>query len=493
MELPKDLQGAKALTWAPYAGRNLSYFLTVMHLRETYGKKYEPLIGISFSHLFVQGASHEWMMYRAPAESERLEAFVQKRCADSAYVQRVLDLNDENYGQYRRHANDFLSRDFRNATPAELAGALKTHCDSLLQMASSISCSIIFAGALARRLQEQVPEKTVMTLALPLRPTLPFQEEKNFWQLVGELQQAGFRHVADALLRPEFKNALDAHFEAYCWLDAYEDGAVWSRPAFDQRIEEALGKPASEKIAELEKRHREQEQLIEKTILENGLDAALVRQFRLAMFHRILGESLLGFGNHATVRLFSAIAKTLGMGQNQVKWLSDDELLSALSGKTPVSALMDRLPQRQKHYLVALGEKDVHTYQGPDVDVVLSQLDIEHPAVADVTEVRGMSAYPGIVQGTARVVRHVGELDKVKAGDILVTLNTTPSFILAMKRSAAIVTDEGGITCHAAIVSRELGIPCIIGTKAGTRLIPDGAQIEVDAAKGTVTRLDQPA
>ncbi len=62
---------------------------------------------------------------------------------------------------------------------------------------------------------------------------------------------------------------------------------------------------------------------------------------------------------------------------------------------------------------------------------------------------------------------------------------------MAMKRASAIVTDEGGITCHAAIVSRELGIPCIIGTKSGTRLIPDGAKVEVDAAAGTVRKIEE--
>jgi len=216
-----------------------------------------------------------------------------------------------------------------------------------------------------------------------------------------------------------------------------------------------------------------------------------VQQFRLAMYHRILGESLFGLGNHATQPLFTAIAKKLTLPKNQIKWFSYDELLDALAGNVAPDALMDRLPQRQKHYLVALGEKQVHAFQGPDVDTILSQLDIELPSVADVKEVKGVSAYPGKVIGYARVVQHVGQIDKVKAGDILVTLNTTPSFIMAMKRSAAIVTDEGGITCHAAIVSRELGIPCIIGTKAGTRLIPDGARIEVDAAAGTVRRLDE--
>ncbi|MBI5226037.1 hypothetical protein HY994_02235 [Candidatus Micrarchaeota archaeon] len=430
-------------------------------------------------------------MYRSPSESERLEAYVQKRCADADYVQNVLDQNDENYAQYRRHAKEYLDRDFKKATPRELADALEAHRQSLLQMASSISCSIIFAGALARRLQQTLPETAVMMMALPLHETLPLEEETRFWELVDKIQQAGAKNVAEAGLNIELKDAISGHFHAFCWLDAYENDATWTRTAFNQRLAEALALPAGKKLAEMEKHHHELEKQIEKTARTHHVDPVALNQFRLAMYHRILGESLLGLGNYATHGLFTAIAKALHLPRNQIKWFSDMELLAALRGDISAERHLEKLPARQKHYLVALGETNVHTYDGSDADEILTQLDIEKPPVAaDITEVKGVSAYPGKVSGIARVVNHVGELDKVKAGDILVTLNTTPTFILAMKRSAAIVTDEGGITCHAAIVSRELGIPCIIGTKSGTRLIQDGSHIEVDATKGTVTKLE---
>jgi len=490
LKLPADLEGARKLKWAPYAGRNLTYFLTVMHLRETYGKLYEPLIGIRFSHLFVEGSGTDWMMYRAPSESERLEAYVQNRCQDPQYVQRVQEQNDKNYDQFRRYAEILRQRDFRHMTPKQLFEALEEFRDSLLQMASSISCSIIFAGALARRLQAVMPESAVMTLALPLHQTLPLEEEKAFWKLVQHLQKKSHASVQQALNDPENAEAMQKHFEAYAWLDAYENDEPWTQEAFRQRLQSALGEDPQRKLAGLEELHQEQESQIEKTAKQYRIAPVQLRQFRLAMYHRILGESLLGLGNIASRPLFQAIAKALLLPQRQIKWFSDTELLSALQGNTDAAKLLGKLPVRQKHYLVALGEKQVHAFQGAEVNAVLSQLDIEKPAVADVKQVKGVSAYPGLVQGIARVVQHVSQLDKVQQGDILVTLNTTPSFIMAMKRSAAIVTDEGGITCHAAIVSRELGIPCIIGTKAGTKLIQDGAKIEVDAAAGIVRKLE---
>ena len=77
----------------------------------------------------------------------------------------------------------------------------------------------------------------------------------------------------------------------------------------------------------------------------------------------------------------------------------------------------------------------------------------------------------------------------MNAGDILVSIATRPEMLPVMKKAAAIVTDEGGITCHAAIVSRELKIPCIVGTQTATSVLKDGDKVEVDTEKGVVKTL----
>lgn len=77
----------------------------------------------------------------------------------------------------------------------------------------------------------------------------------------------------------------------------------------------------------------------------------------------------------------------------------------------------------------------------------------------------------------------------MKLGDILVSIATDPDIVPAMKKAAAIVTEQGGVTSHAAIVSRELNIPCVIGTKIATRVLKDGDRVEVDANKGIVKKI----
>lgn len=98
----------------------------------------------------------------------------------------------------------------------------------------------------------------------------------------------------------------------------------------------------------------------------------------------------------------------------------------------------------------------------------------------------GMPASPGAAAGPVRIVRRASEIDRVKQGDVLVAEMTTPDFVPALKRAAAIITDRGGRTCHAAIVSRELGVPCVVGTNNATQVLRDEQVLTVDGSAGKV-------
>ncbi|MDI9312690.1 MAG: PEP-utilizing enzyme [Limnohabitans sp.] len=108
--------------------------------------------------------------------------------------------------------------------------------------------------------------------------------------------------------------------------------------------------------------------------------------------------------------------------------------------------------------------------------------------IKETKEIKGSTAFGGKVQGIAKIIRNPKKQNFYE-GDILITDMTRPEFVPLMKKASAIVTDQGGITCHAAIISRELKKPCVIGTKFATQILKDGDLVEVDANKGTVTKL----
>lgn len=108
----------------------------------------------------------------------------------------------------------------------------------------------------------------------------------------------------------------------------------------------------------------------------------------------------------------------------------------------------------------------------------------------DVSEakviLKGLGASPGIGMGKVNLIKDSSEIKKMEPGNVLVTDMTTPDFVPAMKKASAIVTNTGGMTSHAAIVSRELGVPCIVGTSEATTVLEQGMEISVDGSHGIV-------
>ena len=111
---------------------------------------------------------------------------------------------------------------------------------------------------------------------------------------------------------------------------------------------------------------------------------------------------------------------------------------------------------------------------------------IKKEVISDQELIKGTSACQGYVEGVVRKIISTDKINTLKRGEILVTSMTTPEFLPAMKKASAFITDEGGITCHAAIVAREMKKPCVIGTKVATKVLKDGDSVVVDANKGVV-------
>ena len=133
----------------------------------------------------------------------------------------------------------------------------------------------------------------------------------------------------------------------------------------------------------------------------------------------------------------------------------------------------------------AKDEKEIFIVQTRPVTTIKETAEVEPEITAPVL-LTGDKASPGIASGPVKIVPEASQIDKVKSGDILVAEITTPDFVPAMKRAVAIVTNRGGRTAHAAIVSRELGIPCIVGVEHATTILTNGQVITVDGSRGKI-------
>jgi len=212
----------------------------------------------------------------------------------------------------------------------------------------------------------------------------------------------------------------------------------------------------------------------ERILFQRIKDAAYIKDMR--DFYRRMGI-------YVVLPFFDALGKRLGVTRKEIAYFTHDELIAALEGKTPVS--LDIVNARKKEFLMY--------WQDDQIVITTNKKSIgefeQHFIEESQKEIKGVIASRGIVKGTVKIIRGVQDLNKVAAGDILVAITTHPNYVPAMHRASAFVTDEGGLTSHAAIVSREMKKPCIVGAKTATQQLRDGDLVEVDANNGIVRKL----
>lgn len=166
-----------------------------------------------------------------------------------------------------------------------------------------------------------------------------------------------------------------------------------------------------------------------------------------------------------------------------IEVLTVKEICQVIRGE---KRFLKNLKSKFEHSLfVYKNKEDYDIFLGQSVYKFLDERLIK-PESKDKKQIKGNVAYGGKVKGKIKLVFGAQHNYKIKEGDILVSLATSPQLLPAMKKAAAFITDVGGITSHAAIVARELRKPCIVGTKIATQVLKDGDLVEVDADKGVV-------
>ena len=161
--------------------------------------------------------------------------------------------------------------------------------------------------------------------------------------------------------------------------------------------------------------------------------------------------------------------------------LSNDDIIKLAK----VGELIEKHYQFPQDIEWAREGENIHIVQTRPVTTIKEIVE-EEPEIEAPTLLQGVAASPGVASGPVKIIRSASKIDRVREGDILVAEMTTPDFVPAMKRAVAIVTDRGGRTAHAAIVSRELGIPCVVGADKSTATLTDGQIITVDGSHGKI-------
>ncbi|MBS4036385.1 MAG: hypothetical protein KGZ85_18125 [Ignavibacterium sp.] len=189
--------------------------------------------------------------------------------------------------------------------------------------------------------------------------------------------------------------------------------------------------------------------------------------------------------NHYLIIFLRELSRRTKISYDDLVYIYPPELSEILRTKKIDKNI---LKQRKKCVVFYSLNKKTGILNGEQAKRLKREMKLDFKSLEAVI-VKGIPASSGNVRRRVRILRFPEEISMMKNGEVLITSMTRPEFMAGIKKAGAIITDEGGMTCHAAIVSREMGIPCIIGTKIATKVFKTGDLIEVDADKGIIRKI----
>ncbi|MFH1534567.1 MAG: PEP-utilizing enzyme [Patescibacteria group bacterium] len=312
------------------------------------------------------------------------------------------------------------------------------------------------------------------------RETVAFREELALLDLRGKQLNKDLtdRKIAD-------------HLKQYAWVGYGYNGPAWQKADIENRLN-PLPKQKI-KVGELIKEKkksagilRNNQRKIEQELKLNAKENRIINALRTLGFWKFERKFLNQKAHLMMEDFVREVAKRNHLSKIQAFMIAPNEMKDALLKENIDPDLMN---ERIKESVVFFKGTKYRVLSGKSVIKLSQEIKKSLYVNPNLKIIEGNTAFPGKVRGIVRRVDEAEEMKKMKKGDILVSTSTNPQIISAMQKAGAIITDSGGITCHAAIVSRELEVPCVIGTKIATKLLKDGDMIEVDAGNGIIKKV----
>ncbi len=273
--------------------------------------------------------------------------------------------------------------------------------------------------------------------------------------------------------------AIQKHIEKFFWIKNSFAGKVTISP---EDIEEELPLYYNYKETDLGALEKEQKEMISEYKITGKTLTLLQATKYVALFQDNRKVNMLRSFHYGDI-LIEELSKRLGIDIKLVRYLSAYEFNESVFTDTTLKKTLEERRRGTIMYHTPSGEGIL---TGDDYKKFCAELQKARGVEIDLKQLNGLSASVGTALGKVSICSSLDDINNFEKGDILVASMTKVEFLPAMRKAAAIITDEGGITCHAAIVSREFGIPCVIGTKHATRVLHNGDLVEVRANHGVV-------
>ena len=358
---------------------------------------------------------------------------------------------------------------------------------------------------LKKELKNQGKEETwpqlFSDLALPQDIGIVNQQEIDLFKITArilarshlqELFQTTSNKKLESVLskiNPEINLQLKSHIQKYKHLSVINEEKPWDKKHFLKLIRKSIHQKENiwGKLIKNESYPKKIQAKQRKIIHKLKLPLAIQRNFEILreMAHiRDWRRNIFNSANLTALPLLQEIGKRLALSSKTIKYLTPNEVADFLKNNRSITNNV--LTERMKFNVVLMKDGIINIYAGEKAKKVKAEEISKDKINKQIKKIKGVSACKGKVRGKVKLVLNTKEINKVEYGNIIVSEMTGPHFIPAIKKAAAIITDEGGVLCHAAIISRELNVPCIINTKFATKILKDGDIVQVNANDGEI-------
>lgn len=377
-----------------------------------------------------------------------------------------------------------------------LVGSIAYMCDSFMSTGKHDWLEELLKKELERAGIKEELQKTARILTSPVHLSFTLEAEYQLLALAEEISAMYPRLPSLERLKndtPILYKKLREFENCFYWIqNNYHNVTYLDADYFYEQIEKigTEAKKSNKNISHLRKEKETELSEIkskrEHTIITLGLSSFVRNLLKTAVLFakwKDVRKSGVYIGMHHFDHFLDEMARRTNYTKRQLTFCIFPEIKSILQNK---GDLTKELAEREKKCFFAVTPRGYFIVGGGKAETYFKIF--ESQKTEQVIELQGVVASVGYARGRVRIIRKTDEMKDFKEGEILVTNQTTPEFVPIMKKAAAIITEQGGITSHAAIVSREMKKPCIIGTKIATKALLNGEIVEVDARNGIIRR-----
>lgn len=419
------------------------------------------------------------------------EGAIKELIASHQFKKNFFKIWDEQLKTNRKFYDKYIFVDLKKFSNKKLLELFEQHCKLVYDyMGLTITLDGIdpaFEKLMLEELAKIYDNQRQLTdvynlLTFPTVPTFIQQEVNERYKILGCLKKVGYKSCL---------NKISKFYKKYWWTPL--GWGQYQAMSFDGLRRQLLAElkkinKYEKEITTLNNKRKENRKKIKKELREIGskIISKYVDLFQDLIIYHDYRKEIQMKGMYFGMQFLAELARRFYLLLNDLYYCTEEEVLNILNNQ---KVDWQEIKRRRDALFYNGGPRTYKIYSGNKAKIVAKKyFDFENKN--KIKTLRGLSASRGKIQGRVKVGNNPNSLlKKFKKGDILVTGMTTPDFFPVMRKAKAIITDEGGITCHAAIVSRELSKPCVIATQIATVVLKDGDLVEVDANKGIIRKI----